>query len=79
MRNQLRVVVRDNGCGIDPEIVQSKRVSHWGLVGIRERAKGIGAEVEYIAGEGLVPPLKFLSPGVLTHDRTKNGGQVTLR
>ena len=45
LRNQLRVVVRDNGCGIDTEILQSGRVSHWGLLGMRERAKHIGAEV----------------------------------
>jgi signal transduction histidine kinase len=50
LRNQLRVVVRDNGCGIDAEIVQSGRVSHWGLVGMRERAKGIGAEVRIYSG-----------------------------
>jgi signal transduction histidine kinase len=45
LRSQLRVMVRDNGCGIDAQILQSRRVSHWGLVGMRERAKGIGAEV----------------------------------
>ena len=44
LQNQLSVVVRDNGCGIDAEILQSGRVSHWGLLGMRERAKAIGAE-----------------------------------
>jgi len=52
LRNQLRVVVRDNGCGIDAEIVQSGRVSHWDLVGMRERAKGIGAEVRICSRRG---------------------------
>lgn len=41
----LRVVIRDDGCGIDAQIVQSERASHSGLLGMRERAKGIGAEV----------------------------------
>jgi signal transduction histidine kinase len=45
LRSELRVVVRDNGCGMDARIVQSGRVSHWGLVGMHDRAKGIGAEV----------------------------------
>jgi len=48
LRSQLRLVIRDNGRGIDAQIVQSGRVSHSGLVGLvgmRERAKGIGAEV----------------------------------
>jgi len=31
------VVVRDNGCGIDPQ-VRSSRHPHWGLLGMRERA-----------------------------------------
>jgi hypothetical protein len=34
---RLRVVVRDNGCGIDPQ-VRSSRHPHWGLLGMRERA-----------------------------------------
>ena len=42
---RLRVIVRDNGCGIDPKLVQSGRDLHWGLSGMRERAGGIGAEL----------------------------------
>ena len=36
----LRLVVRDNGCGMDQQAVQAKRDLHWGLAGMRERAKG---------------------------------------
>ncbi len=42
-RTLLRVFVRDNGCGIDPEAVQKESDSHWGLRGMRERAENIGA------------------------------------
>lgn len=52
LRNHLRVVVRDDGCGIDAQIMQSGRVSHWGLAGMRERAKGIGAEVRIYSRRG---------------------------
>src|SRR5262245_53609932 len=41
----LRVLVRDNGRGIDAKTVQSGRHAHWGLLGMRERATGIGAEL----------------------------------
>lgn len=41
----LRILVRDNGCGIDPKTVQTGRHAHWGLAGMRERAAGIGAEL----------------------------------
>ncbi len=42
---KLSVVVRDNGCGIDPRIVQSGWAGHWGILGMRERAGSIGAQL----------------------------------
>lgn len=44
--NQLRVVVRDNGCGIDPHVLSVGRDGHWGLPGMRERAERIGARLK---------------------------------
>ena len=41
----LRVLVRDDGCGIDPDIVKFGRDGHWGLSGMRERAEQIGARL----------------------------------
>ena len=43
--NQLRLLIRDNGCGIDPQVLQSGREGHWGLPGMRERAEGVGARL----------------------------------
>ncbi len=40
---ELRVLVRDNGCGIDPQTLRSGTFGHWGLSGMRERAESIGA------------------------------------
>jgi signal transduction histidine kinase len=62
LRNQLCVVVRDNGCGIDAQIVRSGRVSHWGLVGMRERAKGIGAEVRIYSRRGAGTEVEISTP-----------------
>ena len=42
---EVRVVIRDNGCGIDPEIVRSGNAHHWGLDAMRERAEEIGAQL----------------------------------
>jgi signal transduction histidine kinase len=39
----LRVLVRDDGAGIDPNVLNSGRDGHWGLPGMRERAESIGA------------------------------------
>ncbi len=42
----LRILVRDDGAGIDPEVLQSGRDGHWGLAGMRERAESIGARLK---------------------------------
>ena len=43
---ELSVRVRDDGTGIDPEILrQGQRAGHWGLPGMRERSEIIGARV----------------------------------
>ena len=42
----LRVSVRDDGRGIDPEVLRSGRDGHWGLSGMRERAERIGARLK---------------------------------
>jgi signal transduction histidine kinase len=44
--NQLRILVRDDGHGIDSEVIQSGRDGHWGLSGMRERAERIGASLK---------------------------------
>lgn len=41
----LRVLIRDNGIGFDSKILRFGRHGHWGLSGMRERAKRIGARL----------------------------------
>jgi signal transduction histidine kinase len=43
---QLRILVRDDGVGIDSIVLQSGRDGHWGLEGMRERAESIGARLK---------------------------------
>jgi signal transduction histidine kinase len=43
---RLRILVRDDGCGISPQVLQSGREGHWGLAGMRERAERIGARLK---------------------------------
>ena len=38
----LAMRIRDNGCGIDPQVLDAGREGHWGLTGMRERAMRIG-------------------------------------
>ena len=44
--SDLRMRVRDNGCGIDPEVLEAGREGHWGLAGMRERATRIGGQLK---------------------------------
>lgn len=41
----LRLLVRDDGCGIDEQVLRSGREGHFGLPGMRERAERIGARL----------------------------------
>jgi signal transduction histidine kinase len=45
--------IRDNGCGIDTSVHdRGSRAGHWGLTGMRERAKSFGGRVEVWSQEG---------------------------
>jgi signal transduction histidine kinase len=48
-RKGLRLIVRDNGHGIDPELINSGRYGHWGLLGMRERAERINAKLRVLS------------------------------
>jgi len=50
--SQLRVLVRDDGCGIDSQVLQSGLDGHWGLSGMRERAQRIGAKLKVFSRAG---------------------------
>ena len=41
--SELYVRIRDNGCGIDPQVLEKGWAGHWGLAGMRERATRIGS------------------------------------
>lgn len=42
----LRLLVRDDGRGIDPQALEAGRDGHWGLSGMRERAERMGAQLK---------------------------------
>lgn len=46
LAGSLRLLVSDDGVGIDPKVLQSGRDGHWGLSGMRERAERIGARLK---------------------------------
>jgi signal transduction histidine kinase/ligand-binding sensor domain-containing protein len=44
---ELRVRVRDDGIGVDPQIlIRGRRAGHWGLPGMRERSESLGGQFD---------------------------------
>jgi signal transduction histidine kinase len=61
--DRFRVLVRDDGCGIDPKVLQSGREGHWGLTGMRERAEQIGARLTVWSGAASGTEVELSVPG----------------
>jgi len=57
------LLVRDDGCGIDPEILRTGRDRHWGLSGMRERAKRMGAQLHVLSEPSAGTEVELLVPG----------------
>jgi signal transduction histidine kinase len=58
----MRVVVRDNGLGIDQDVLEAGRASHWGLLGMRERAGNIGAQLRIWSRKGAGTEVEVFVP-----------------
>jgi signal transduction histidine kinase len=70
---QLRLLVHDNGCGIDPEVVKSGRDGHWGLSGMRERAERIGAKLKVSSSASEGTEVELSVPGKIAFGTNASG------
>jgi ligand-binding sensor domain-containing protein/signal transduction histidine kinase len=61
--HHLRMLVRDDGVGIDPEVLESGRQGHWGLSGMRERAERMGARLRLWSRAGAGTEVELSVPG----------------
>jgi signal transduction histidine kinase len=65
----LRLRFRDDGKGMDPSIVEhGGRSGHWGLPGIRERAKQIGAQLAVWSELGAGTEVELSIPGSIAYE-----------
>jgi signal transduction histidine kinase len=64
---RLRVIVRDNGCGIDPKVVRAGRDRYWGLLGMHERAKRIGGEMDVWSELGAGTEVELCIPASIAY------------
>jgi signal transduction histidine kinase/ligand-binding sensor domain-containing protein len=64
--------VRDDGGGIDPEIAnQGARAGHWGLPGMRERAKCFGGKLEVWSEHGAGTEIELSVPGAIAYGKSE--------
>jgi signal transduction histidine kinase len=65
---QLRVRIRDDGKGIDPEVLRKgRRQGHWGLPGVRERAQQIGAQLDFWSQAGAGTEVQLSIPAAIAY------------
>jgi signal transduction histidine kinase len=61
--NRLSILVRDDGCGIDPQVLRAGRDGHFGLISMRERAKRIGARLTVSSSAASGTEVELSVPG----------------
>jgi signal transduction histidine kinase/streptogramin lyase len=60
--------IRDDGCGIDTSVRdRGSRAGHWGLTGMRERAKTFGGRVEVWSQEGAGTEVELTIPASIAY------------
>jgi len=70
----LRVLIRDDGKGIEREVVEAGgRPGHWGLLGMRERAKRIGARLEFWSEVGAGTEVELSIPASIAYAAPRSG------
>lgn len=68
--SDLRMLVRDNGCGIDARVIRSGSDGHWGLPGMRERAQRIGAHFKVSTRAAAGTEVELSVPGHIAFQQT---------
>ncbi len=64
--------VRDDGRGIDPKVTnQGARAGHWGLPGMRERAKSLGGKLEVWSQHGAGTEIELSVPGAIAYGKSE--------
>jgi signal transduction histidine kinase len=67
----LRLRIRDDGIGIDPQVLsKGARAGHWGLPGVRERAKLIGAKLDFWSEEGAGTEVQVTVPAPVAYPKS---------
>lgn len=65
----LRLRIRDDGKGIEPQVLEDGgRAGHWGLIGIRERAKRLAAQLHFWSEAGAGTEVQLTVPASVAYE-----------
>jgi signal transduction histidine kinase len=68
--------IRDDGTGIDPKVLFSgSRAGHWGLPGMRERAKNFGGKMEVWSEGGAGTEVELAIPASIAYGGPSTSGR----
>jgi signal transduction histidine kinase len=68
---ELRIRFRDDGVGIDSKVLtEGARAGHWGLPGVRERAKLAGAQLDFWSEVGAGTEVQVTVPASLAYAKS---------
>jgi signal transduction histidine kinase/streptogramin lyase len=75
----LILLVRDDGNGIDPAVIkEGGRTGHWGLPGVWERAKQIGADLDFWTENQAGTEVQLKVPGYIAFKTQADKGRFKL-
>jgi signal transduction histidine kinase len=76
---ELRLRIRDDGTGIDSKVLNAgARPGHWGLPGVRERAKLIGAEFDLWSQAAAGTEIQIRVPASLAYLKSRSFDRLRL-
>jgi ligand-binding sensor domain-containing protein/signal transduction histidine kinase len=65
----LRVLIRDNGGGIDPHVLRSGRDGHYGLSGMKARSERIGGHLSVLSRAAAGTEVELVVPGEIAFEQ----------
>jgi signal transduction histidine kinase len=72
----LRLLIRDDGCGVDENILRGGRDGHWGLPGMRERARRIGGQLTLSSRTASGTEVALVLPASVAFTPSKGGSHA---
>jgi signal transduction histidine kinase len=73
----LRIRVRDDGTGISPNVMSKGREGHWGLVGMRERARKIRGQLDIWSTPGAGTEVELVVPADIAYRGQRHAAAST--